>query len=60
MLQLLPETIFLKVSGSAIINKKMIELFNSKNFNLRMNNGRTIKVSEKFYNKTELMDAISN
>jgi two-component system LytT family response regulator len=60
MLQLLPETIFLKVSGSAIINKKMVELFNSKDFNLRMNNGRTIKVSEKFYNKTELMNAISN
>ncbi|MDI5897512.1 LytR/AlgR family response regulator transcription factor [Flavobacterium yafengii] len=60
MLQLLPETIFIKVSGSAIINKKMVELYNSKDFNLRMNNGRTIKVSEKFYNKTELMDAISN
>lgn len=58
--QLLPETIFLKVSASAIINKKSIELFNSKDFNLRMNNGRTIRVSEKFYNKTELMDAISN
>jgi two-component system LytT family response regulator len=60
MFQLLPETIFLKVSGSAIINKKKVELFNSKDFNLRMNNGRTIKVSDKFYNKTELMDAISN
>ncbi|MFV5693122.1 LytR/AlgR family response regulator transcription factor [Flavobacterium sp. LT1R49] len=60
MFQLLPETIFLKVSGSAIINKKMVELFNSKDFNLRMHNGRAIKVSEKFYNKTELMDAISN
>jgi two-component system LytT family response regulator len=58
--QLLPETIFLKVSASAVINKKMVELFNSKDFNLRMNNGRTIKVSEKFYTKTELMDAISN
>lgn len=60
MVQLLPETIFLKVSASAVINKKKVELFNSKDFNLRMNNGRTIKVSEKFYNKTELMDAISN
>lgn len=60
MAQLLPETLFLKVSGSAIINKKMVALFNSKDFNLRMNNGRTIKVSEKFHNKTELMDAISN
>jgi two-component system LytT family response regulator len=60
MLQLLPETIFLKVSGSAIINIKKVELFNSKNFNLKMTNGRVIKVSEKFYNKTELMDAISN
>lgn len=58
--QLLPETIFLKVSGSAVINKKMVELFNSKDFNLKMNNGRTIKVSDKFYNKTELMDAISS
>jgi two-component system LytT family response regulator len=60
MFQLLPETNFLKVSGSAIINKKKVELFNSKDFNLRMNNGRVIKVSDKFYNKTELMDAISN
>jgi two-component system LytT family response regulator len=60
MAQLLPETIFIKVSGSAIINKKKVELFNSKDFNLRMNNGRTIKVSDKFYTKTELMDAISN
>jgi two-component system LytT family response regulator len=60
MLKLLPETLFIKVSSSAIINKKMVELFNSKDFNLRMNNGRTIKVSDKFYNKTELMDAISN
>jgi two-component system LytT family response regulator len=60
MAQLLPETIFIKVSGSAIINKKMVELYNSKDFNLRMNNGRTIKVSDKFYTKTELMDAISN
>nr|WP_315199235.1 LytTR family DNA-binding domain-containing protein [uncultured Flavobacterium sp.] len=58
--QLLPETIFLKVSSSAIINKKKVELFNSKDFNLRMNNGRTIKVSDKFYTKTELMDAIKN
>jgi two-component system LytT family response regulator len=60
MVLLLPETIFLKVSGSAIINKKKVELFNSKDFNIRMNNGRTIKVSDKFYTKTELMDAISN
>jgi two-component system LytT family response regulator len=59
MFSLLPETIFLKVSGSAVINKKMVELFNSKDFSLRMNNGRTIKVSDKFYTKTELMDAIS-
>jgi two-component system LytT family response regulator len=60
MLQLLPETVFLKVSGSAIINKKMVEFYNSKDFTLKMNNGCTVKVSEKFYNKTELMDAISN
>jgi two-component system LytT family response regulator len=60
IINLLPETLFLKVSGSALINKQKVELFNSKNFNLRMNNGRTIKVSDKFYTKTELMDAISN
>lgn len=59
MLQLLPEAIFIKVSASAIINKKKVELFNSKDFNLKMNNGKLIKVSEKFYTKTELMDAIS-
>lgn len=60
MLQLLPSDIFLKVSASAIINKQMVESFNSKDFSIKMNNGRSIKVSEKNYNKTELMDAISN
>lgn len=60
MFQLLPVTIFIKVSGSAIINKKKVELFNSKDFKIKMNNGHIVKVSEKFYNKTELMDAISN
>ena len=34
MAQLLPETNFIKVSSSAIINKKKVELFNSKDFNL--------------------------
>lgn len=60
IINLLPETLFLKVSSSALINKQKVELFNSKNFNLRMNNGRVIKVSDNFYTKTELMDAISN
>jgi two-component system LytT family response regulator len=60
ILKLIPSDTFLKVSASAIINKHMVALFNSKDFNVKMNNGRTIKVSEKFYNKTELMDAISN
>jgi len=58
--EMLPKTVFLKVSSSAIINKKMIELFSSKKFEVKMNNGHTIKVSEKYYNKTELMDAIEN
>ncbi|MGL5113190.1 MAG: LytR/AlgR family response regulator transcription factor [Flavobacterium sp.] len=57
---LLPETTFLKVSSSAIINKKRITLFNSKDFILKMNNGRNIRVSDKLYNKSKLMDAISN
>ena len=60
MADLLPKTIFIKVSASAIINKKRVESFNSKDFSIKMNNGRTIKVSEKFQNKTKLMDAISN
>ncbi|MGL2993737.1 LytR/AlgR family response regulator transcription factor [Flavobacterium sp. TSSA_36] len=60
MIQLLPSSIFLSVSSSAIINKKMVESFNGKEFNLKMNNGRIIKVSERFFNKKELIDALSN
>ena len=60
MIQLLPSSIFLSVSSSAIINKKMVESFNSKNFYLKMNNGRIIKVSDSKFKKKELIDALSN
>jgi two-component system LytT family response regulator len=60
MIQLLPASIFLSVSSSAIINKKMVESFNGKDFNLKMNNGRIIKVSDRKFKKKELIDALSN
>lgn len=60
MFQLLPSDAFLKVSGSAIINKCFVKSFNSKKSVLVMKNDYQIKVSEKFYNKTNLMDAIAN
>ena len=60
MIQLLPSSIFLSVSSSAIINKKMVESFNSKDFYLKMNNGRIIKVSDSKFKKKELIDALSN
>ncbi|WP_431244244.1 LytR/AlgR family response regulator transcription factor [Flavobacterium sp. P21] len=60
MSELLPNDIFLKVSGSAIINKNFVKSFNSKKSVLIMKNDYQIKVSDKFYNKTNLMNAIAN
>lgn len=57
---LLPEISFIKVSSSAIINKKKIASFNSKTYTVKMSNGSNIKVSDAFYNKTKLIDALAN
>jgi two-component system LytT family response regulator len=57
---LLQESRFIKVSSSAIINKKKIASFNSKTYTLKMSNGSNIKVSDAFYNKTKLIDALAN
>jgi two-component system LytT family response regulator len=60
VLSLLPESSFIKVSSSAIINKKKIASFSSKTYTLKMSNGSNIKVSDAFYNKTKLIDALAN
>ncbi len=60
VLLLLPESSFIKVSSSAIINKKKIVSFNSKTYTLKMLNGSNIKVSDAYYNKTKLIDALAN
>jgi two-component system LytT family response regulator len=58
MIQLLPETHFLKVSASAIVNKNFAKSFNTKNFELEMTNGKNIKISDGLFNKSTLMDAL--
>ena len=55
--QLLPETSFLKVSGSAIINKSFIKSFHTKEKKLTLSNGYLITVTE--FNKSTLMDALT-
>lgn len=55
--QLLPETSFLKVSGSAIINKSFIKSFHTKEKKLTLSNGYLITVTE--FNKSTLMDALN-
>lgn len=57
--KLLPESLFLKISGSAIINKTFVESFITKKFMLTMKNGKNIKVSDNSYNKSTLMDAFN-
>lgn len=60
MILLLPETLFLKVSASAIINKNFIKSFNTKKFELEMTSGKNIKVSDDLFNKSTLMDALKH
>lgn len=60
ILQLLPQTTFLKISASAAINKNFIKSFDGKKFVVIMKNDYQIKVSEKFYTKTSLMNALEN
>lgn len=58
MMELLPEKDFLKVSSSHIINRKFFKSFETKESKLTLKNGIRIKVSEDYYNKKQLMDAI--
>ena len=58
MTNILPDYLFLKVSGSAIINKRFVKSFNTKKFELEMGNGSLIKVSDDLFNKSSLMDAL--
>lgn len=58
MRELLPEKEFLKVSSSHIINRKFFKSFETKESKLTLKNGVTVKVSEDYYNKKQLMDAI--
>ena len=60
LMLLLPISCFIKVSSSAIINKKKIASFNSKTYTLKMSNASNIKVSDAYYNKTKLIDALAN
>lgn len=55
--QLLPETSFLKVSSSAIINKSFVKSFHTKEKKLALSNGYSITVTE--FNKSTLMDALN-
>ncbi len=57
MHQLLTDRLFLKVSSSAIVNKKFIKSFHTKNKKITLSNGYLITVTE--YNKSTLMDAIN-
>lgn len=58
ILPLLPEADFIKVSSSAIINKRKISAFISKSYTLKMTNGSLIKVSDSYFSKTKLMDVL--
>ena len=55
--QLLPEPLFLKVSGSAIINKSFVKSFYTKDKKMTLTNGHSITVTE--FNKSTLMDALN-
>lgn len=55
--QLLPETLFLKVSSSAIINKSFVKSFQTKEKKIALSNGYSITVTE--FNKSSLMDALN-
>ncbi|MDG2433169.1 LytTR family DNA-binding domain-containing protein [Flavobacterium sp.] len=55
--QLLADSSFLKVSSSAVINKKFVKSFHTKIKKLTLLNDYSITVTE--YNKSSLMDAIS-
>jgi two-component system LytT family response regulator len=55
--QLLADNSFLKVSSSAVVNKKFVKSFHTKNKKLTLLNDYSITVTE--YNKSSLMDAIS-
>ena len=54
--QLLADNSFLKVSSSAVVNKKFVKSFHTKNKKLTLLNDYSITVTE--YNKSSLMDAI--
>lgn len=56
---LLPATNFLKVHRSFLINKEYVENFKSDEFLLEMTSGVKIPVSDKSFNKKELIDAIT-
>lgn len=50
---------FLKVQRSYLINKEYVENFKSEAFILEMSSGDKIPVSDKSFNKKELIDAIT-
>ncbi|TDO95598.1 LytR/AlgR family response regulator transcription factor [Flavobacterium sp. 245] len=58
MRESLPEKEFLKVSSSYIINRNFFKSFETKESKLTLRNGVTVKVSEDYYNKKQLMNAI--
>lgn len=58
MQESLPEKEFLKVSSSYIINRNFFKSFETKESKLTLKNGFTIKVSEEYFNKKTLMNAI--
>lgn len=57
MYQLLDDKSFLKVSSSAIVNKKFIKSFHTKNKKITLTNDYLVTVTE--FNKSTLMDAIN-
>lgn len=58
MRESLPEKEFLKVSSSHIINRKFFKSFETKESKLTLKNGVIVKVSEDYFNKKQLMNAI--
>lgn len=58
MMDSLPPDDFLQVSSSHIINRRFLKSYETKESRILLKNGVSIKVSEKNYNKKQLMDAI--
>lgn len=58
--ELLIEPQFIRIHKSYLVNRNYIKGFKSEEYNLEMINGSTIPVSDTFFTKKKLIDAITN